>query len=100
MEIQPRPTMITELLAASGEEGTHSIIDIEQIASEPDFAVAAPLAPQALLQLFGTQQPTHEMVTHKASEIRSLRGRWQGTYIVAYQDNKPSELYFTGYSGD
>jgi len=35
-----------------------------------------------------------------ASAASSLRERLEGTYIVAYEDDRPSEIFFTGISGD
>ncbi len=97
---RPEPQTIEALLEMNGENGTHSIIDIDSIASTPDFGVAAPLSPQQLLDILGTNQPTRSMVEQKAEELQSLRRRWEATYIIVYADGLPSEIFFTGYSGD
>lgn len=95
-----RPQTITELLEMNGESGTHSIIDISDISPTPDFGMAAPLSHQQLIDLFGTDHPTRNMVEQRSDDLQSLRSRWEATYIVIYADGLPSEIFFTGYSGD
>ncbi len=97
---RPKPQTIAELLEMNGENGTHSIIDVSGIASTPGFGRAAPLSHQQLMDVFGTDQPTRSMVEQKADELQSLRSRWEATYIIVYADGLPSEIFFTGYSGD
>src|SRR5262245_18769919 len=43
-------------------DGTRSILDLQGIADEPDFGVAAPLAEEVLLDLYGTPHPTRQMI--------------------------------------
>ena len=50
--------------------------------------------------MFGTHEPTRAIVQQKADELMDLRERWQGTYVVVYQDGLPHEIYITGFSGD
>ena len=100
------PTTIEELIALNGEEGTHSILDIDTIASSPSFGVGAPLSKEELIQFFGTDQPTHAMIDEKKRELsRSLqkslgRYKYEATYVIVYRDDMPDEIFFTGYSGD
>lgn len=97
---QRRPQSIDELLRMNGETGTHSIIDIESVSATPDYGKVAPLSQQQLLQLFNTDSPTHTMIEARVDDLYTLRQRWQGTYIVVYQDHQPDEIFFIGYSGD
>ena len=98
----PPPKSIDELLERNGEEGTHSIIDIEAVSAERGLEVASPLAEHELMDVFGTLQPSREMVAEKeqARILAKFRRRWEALYIVVYQDGQPSEIFFRGYSGD
>jgi len=100
MKAMKEPTTIEELFMWNEEDGTHSIIDITDISSTPDFGKAAPLSSQQLMNLFGTEKPTKNMIEQKADEIMQLRERWQATYIIIYKDGLPDQIFFTGYSGD
>ena len=91
---------IQEVLAVNSESGTHSILDIHSISPTVGFGVAAPLSSQELHELFGTDKPTHQMIESKSDEILSLRKRWEGAYIIVYQNGKANEVAFAGYSGD
>src|SRR5262249_21295937 len=50
----PRHRTIADALRASDADGTRSILDIADIADEPDFGVACPLDPEVLQSLYGT----------------------------------------------
>ena len=52
-----------------------------------------------LLDLFGTDKPTHEMI-EESDELYDVLERGQGVYIVVYKDEQPSEIFFAGYSFD
>src|SRR4051794_29732377 len=43
-------------------EGTASILDIFGLSKTPEMGSVCPLPPDRLTSLFGTTQPTHEMV--------------------------------------
>jgi hypothetical protein len=99
------PDSIEALLERCGTEGTHSILDIERVSPEPAFGVIAPLAHGKLLELFGTEQPTREMVEKWSTRVdpvdaEPLYRRWGGIYIVVYHGTEPVEIYFEGCSGD
>lgn len=93
---------IDELLEASAENGTHSILDILQTADTPDFAVAWPAAMEAVEDIFGSSQPSHEEIEDKQGELteRLELERWQAVYLTVYKGGKPVEIYFEGVSGD
>jgi hypothetical protein len=99
------PKSIEQLLGQCGTEGTHSILDIERISSTPGFGAIAPFPHEKLLELFGTEQPTRDMVEKWSARIDSPDAepsyeRWEGIYISVYKDGKPVEIYFEGCSGD
>jgi hypothetical protein len=90
---------IEEALAASDADGTRSILDLDHVADEPDFCAVAPLPPEELEQLFGTNQPSREMI-ERSDELFENMERGQGVYIIAYKAGRPDEIFFGGYSFD
>ena len=52
-----------------------------------------------LSRLFGTEQPTREMV-EQSEELIGRIERGRGIYVVTYIDGKPEGIYFAGYSYD
>src|SRR5258706_9277538 len=49
-------------LKAADADGTRSILDLDHVSDEPDFSAVVPLPPDELDRLFGTEQPTHDMI--------------------------------------
>lgn len=90
---------IEDAQIAAGPDGTRSILDLERISDEPDFSAACPLSDERLIELFGTPQPTHEMVDDNDEFFEEI-DRGHGIYIVVYRDGKPDEICFAGYSYD
>jgi len=76
---------------------------------EEIFNTAFPLPSEQLLALFGTQQPTHDMIESvifdntgsEASDIfwESI-DRGTARYIIVFANNQPNEVFFIGYSFD
>ncbi|MEH2243023.1 hypothetical protein [Nostoc sp.] len=73
------------------------------------FNTAFPLPLTELVALFGTEQPTHEMiesVIFGKTNSDASNAFWysidRGTarYIIVYTENQPSEIFFIGYSFD
>jgi hypothetical protein len=100
------PGTIEELLEQESESGTNSILDITHVSAEPEFAAVSPMPPEMLRQIFGSEQPTHEMVEAKRglpelSDDNPLAYEgWQGAYFTVYRNGTPDEIYFVGSSGD
>ncbi len=98
------PVSIDELMEWNETEGTHSIIDVFWgVADEPgtdNFGMATPLSTDELMEFFGTEQPTHEMIVEHEDELMDFRSRWEATYVIVYKDGQPDEIFFTGFSGD
>ncbi len=95
----PRHATIDQALAASGADGTRSILDIGETGDEPGFGVAARLDDAVLMDLFGTTEPTREMIEANMDFFDDIE-RGQAVYLVAYRDGQPHELFFAGYSYD
>ncbi len=100
-DLPSAPQTIDELVDRNGYNGTHSILDIDHIASQPEFRAAIPFPEEKLLEYFGTDRPTRAMVEKVDAEysLYVFLERWQATFIIIYQDGVPSEIFFTGYSG-
>jgi hypothetical protein len=100
------PTTIEELIQWNAEDGTHSIIDMRGVSVEAELFNVAPLTETELKSFFGTSQPMHEIIIKRERDLQDFlqlncgRRAWMGTYIVVFEDGKPAEIYFTGYSGD
>ncbi|WP_327696676.1 hypothetical protein [Streptomyces sp. NBC_00459] len=107
-----------------GEEGTHSILDIERVVhtTKPpsgdraeDFGTLRPLAPDRTAHHFGTGRPTPEQFQARLDEgygaiggqtdpkghlIDECQMRWTGLYVVLYTGDEPTHLGIFGCSGD
>jgi hypothetical protein len=86
---------IEEAIEDADADGTRSILDIMRVAEEPDFCVAAPLSEVVLDSLFGTTQPTRQMIDENMDFWDDLE-RGHCIYIVAYKDGKPDEIFGSG----
>ena len=106
LQALPEPTSIETLIQWNGEDGTHSIIDIHEIAATSSFGAVAPLSSEELKRFFGTNKPTRAMIERKGNDLFAFlqqemgRYRGEGTYIIVYKDGEPDEIYFVGYLGD
>ena len=90
---------IEEAMEAADADGTRSILDMERISGTPDFGAVVPLRDEELIDLFGTNKPTREMIEDNEDLFEMLE-RGQGVYVIAYRDDKPTEIFFAGYSYD
>jgi hypothetical protein len=90
---------INEAREEAAEDGTRSILDIGVVADTPDFCVAAPFPKESLVRYFGTAQPTKEIVSRSLDFMESIE-RGQCFYFTIFKDERPSELFFAGYSFD
>ena len=94
----PQHASIKAALRASREDGTRSILDMERVSERPEYCAVSPLPEAELVTLYGTNQPTHDMVEELLFLEDAERG--QGIYIILYKDGAPSEILFAGYSFD
>ena len=82
-----------------GSELNPSILDIERVSNDADYGVVCPLSPSEVARYFGNDKPTREMIGANMDFYEDIE-RGQGIYIVGYKDDKPSEIFFAGYSFD
>ena len=90
---------IEEAFEEADADGTRSILDMERVGDEPDFQVVAPLGRETLLELFGTERPTREAV-EESEELFDALERGMGVYVIVYEGERASEIFFAGYCFD
>ena len=93
------PSTPEKALEMASEEGTRSILDIMSISDQPEFCAAAPLTADELQELFGTHNPTAEMVEENDAFWESLE-RGMARYVISYEGDLPRRVFFAGYSFD
>ena len=93
------PATKEKAVANSGESGTASILDMEGVSLGRTFLFVSPLDDSDLIRFFGTTRPTRKEITDHPECFEEL-DRGEGIYVVVYNDNEPSEIYFGGYSVD
>jgi hypothetical protein len=93
-----------EALRCVSTSGTHSILDIEGISPARADGAIYPLPGEVLVSLLGTDRPTRSSVERWRGRDDPARNdlyeRWQGFYVILYQDGEPDEIYIEGASGD
>ena len=94
-----RHKSIDQALAASAEDGTRSILDMSRVGSKADYGVVVPLDERRVQELYGTTQPSREMVEPDMEFMEDIE-RGHGIYLITYRDGHPSEILFAGYSYD
>jgi hypothetical protein len=95
-----RHDSIEEAIEDADADGTRSILDMERVSEEADYGAVAPMPRETLLELFGTDRPTREMVDESDELFELMDERGQGVYIIVYEGERPSEIFFAGYSFD
>jgi hypothetical protein len=111
--VVPRPSSLAELTEAKEDEefwgeGTHTILDLQQVVAEGDGQVEciSPLSAAELSRVFGTVQPSAADFDRvyqpgPGGPLGELCGeRWTGRGLVIYKDGAPAEVFFWGFSGD
>jgi hypothetical protein len=96
---ESRPASIEEAREVADADGTRSILDMDRVGDEPDFGVVVPLSSERLVELYGTDRPTREMVEEDMEFYEDIE-RGQGIYIIVSKGGEPSEIFFGGYSFD
>lgn len=94
------------------DSGTRSVLDMAGgVSDSPRDYCVSPLARERLLELFGTERPTRELVERSYGPPEYVRGtrspripdriaRGQGVYVVVFETDVPREIFFCGYSFD
>ena len=90
---------IEEARDDSDADGTRSILDVTYVREEPDYDAVAPVREDELMEFFGTTKPSAEDVEDCDDLFDSIE-RGQGVYVVLYEDDEPSQIFFAGYSYD
>lgn len=92
---------LDELLALQcvSSSGTHSMLDIYEIAPARKGDAIYPLADSELLRLYGTTQPAKPLEFIVESDD-TLYSRGEGIYFTFFEDGKPIGIYIEGASGD
>jgi hypothetical protein len=85
--------------AAASASGTRSILDMTRVSAAPDFAAVAPLDEAELMDLFGAVKPTAADIEASAALFDQIE-RGHGLYIVVYENDAPSQIFFAGCSYD
>jgi hypothetical protein len=93
------PATPEDALEMADADGTRSILDISRISEQPAFFCAAPLSTEELERYFGTSRPTRVSVRDADSFWEDI-DRGMARYVILYEKNEPSEIYFAGYSFD
>lgn len=97
-------------------DGTGSILDIQKISDTPAFLSSWILSVDEIQALFNTDKPTRQMVEDIIAERElehwkgtgydvweefwEIIGRGESRYILLYENDQPSEIFFIGYSID
>lgn len=95
-----------------GGWGTQSILDIEGISEEPEQGFASAFHDEDLRRMFGTTQPSRAVLNEfliketgvePEDQIQSTGffdsiGKGEGRYIILFQGERPSDIYWVGYS--
>ena len=90
---------IEQAVRAAGETGTRSIMDMTAIDTNHRPGILVELSSIRLVQLYGSTIPTHEMVVSNMDFFSDL-DRGQGVFFTVFAEDKPTELFFAGYSYD
>ncbi|MFO0951721.1 MAG: hypothetical protein U0835_11350 [Isosphaeraceae bacterium] len=108
------PRSISDAIEQCDASGTCSVLDMAGVAETPrdsagggfelgilpeSFALVAPLRPEQLIDLYGTEKPTRDLVETNY-DFYDWIDRGMGIYVVVYENDAPSEIFFAGYSFD
>jgi hypothetical protein len=107
-----------------GNEGTHSILDIQRVVHTTappservveDYGTLRPLGHDRLIRHFGTDRPSPTRFEDALARAHAAMGispgaeetlldecrmRWTGVHVVLYTGDRPTHLGIFGYSGD
>jgi hypothetical protein len=104
---QEPPRTIREIIQYHGVEGTQSILDYAHSAYDyeplPFDQIAArlrPISEEGLQRVFGTPTPTHAAIEGHITELWhyliSDESKWEGDYIIIYDNGTPIEWFVIG----
>jgi hypothetical protein len=90
---------IDAAVAAAGENGTRSILDVVRVGPVARYGTAAPFPAGLLVKWYGTATPTHAQLSGNLGLLGDL-GRGQSAYVIVHADGAPSEILFVTRSVD
>jgi hypothetical protein len=109
------PATIEEAREQAEADGTCSVLDMLGVVDTPhevvnghvmggldnyrNLCMVAPLSDDQLIRLYGTGKPTRTMVLIDTELYQSL-DRGIGSYVIIYEGETPTEIYFAGLSFD
>jgi hypothetical protein len=95
------PGSIDEALMWSMDSGTHSVLDVAVVQDEPAPGAVTPMGTVAMMDLFGTAEPTSTIIEGKLGAVcEGISDRWAAVAIVGYAGGAPESIFFVGVSGD
>jgi hypothetical protein len=80
-------------------DGTASILDIDHVAERPEPTGVTVVTPAQAARYFGTERPSRADV-ERADAFWDDIGRGEARCVVVYDGDRPSALFFAGYSFD
>jgi hypothetical protein len=95
----PGHASVAHAIAAAGDDGTRSILDIDALAPSLVSGAAAPFAERTLHEVFDSAKPTHSAVEEHIAELLEDVSPGECGYVVVYDEHErePAELFFVGY---
>lgn len=96
---EEEPATIDEALENMDADGTGSILDIDHIAERPEPTGLTVLTPEQTARYFGTERPSRHDVERAGTFWEDI-GRGEGVCVTLYDGDRPSALFFAGYSFD
>ncbi|GAA2098365.1 hypothetical protein GCM10009780_46650 [Actinomadura alba] len=102
---RPRPDSEDELWEDEvvQEDLTHSVLDMfgaSQVGQEQEILDAAPLSPEIMREVFGSERPTRADYDRASNAMWDVLRNGYGKYVVLYRDDAPDEIAFIGVTGD
>jgi len=97
---QDKPRSIGALLERAEDSGTHSILDIMEIAPRRREGAATRLSEKTIERVFGTARPSRDQVEAHWSDVAESLRREHACFLVVFRDDQPDEYPFIGVSGD
>lgn len=101
---------ISEYIEECDADGTCSILDVENVTTNPEdfnYGQSCPLSKESLTALFGTDKPTADTINKNRGGFNSplyrvyeKLNRGQSCYIVSYENDRPARIHFFGMSYD
>ena len=90
---RPKVRSIDEARRLFPEDGTCSVLDVDELGPKPAPGIAAPLD-------VGVRAPTASDIQDALPELYESLGRGEAGYVVCHENGKPVSIWFIGMSFD